>query len=102
MGSEKRRTCAFPAWLNYHHDWHSVDGSTSIHVNSGHSLKLSGSGGLGSDEHAHVTCHSETAVDQDTTRVVAHIKSGWYARTNDKWDWDSHSLTDFPPHFSFQ
>ena len=71
MGSEKRRKCAFPTWLNYHHDWHSIDGNTSIHVNSGHSLKLGES---------HVTCHAETAVDSATTRVVAHIKSGWYAR----------------------
>ena len=80
MGSEKRRACAFPAWLNYHHDWHSIDGNTSIHVNSGHSLKLDGGGG-GFGAQSHVTCHAETAVDSATTRVVAHIKSGWYVPT---------------------
>ena len=75
MGSEERRTCSFPAWLNYHHDWHSVDDRTALHVNSGHSLKFDDGGGTQS----HVTCHEETAVDAATTRVVAHIKSGWYA-----------------------
>ena len=75
VGSEKRRKCAFPTWLNYHHDWHSIEGNTSIHVNSGHSLKLDGAGAQ-----SHVTCHEETAVDSATTRVVAHIKSGWSVR----------------------
>ena len=80
VGSEKRRKCAFPTWLNYHHDWHSIEGNTSIHVNSGHSLKLDGGGG-GFGAQSHVTCHAETAVDSATTRVVTHIKSGWYVPT---------------------
>ena len=88
--SEKDK-CEFPKYMHNHHDWHSVDGLISLHVNKrGHSVRLrnhtsplvslyeadnSASGYLES----HATCHTvETGgLNSPMTRIVAHVKAGW-------------------------
>ena len=91
--------CAFPHFMHNHHDWHSVDGRISLHVNKRrHSLRLRNHTRLASfyqpeaDEgylESHVTCHKKelgiergaepAASHRNTgvTRIVAHVKAGW-------------------------
>jgi hypothetical protein len=75
--AKEKSVCSFPLWLNYHHDWRSIDDRSSIHVNKkGISLKLRD---ISEDEtsESHVACHATNEIDEITTRVVAHVKSGW-------------------------
>jgi len=87
--------CAFPHFMHNHHDWHSVDGRISLHVNKRrHSLRLRNHTRLASfyqpeaDEgylESHVTCHqkelargvaSRSSNEARVTRIVAHVKAG--------------------------
>lgn len=65
--------CVFPSWLSTHHEWVSVDESTSIHLNKKeHSLKMTNhtSGVM-----SHVTCHKVDTPAKGVARVVAHVKA---------------------------
>ena len=73
-GNEK---CAFPDWMGRHHDWISLDGHTSLHLNKrGHSLRIANDTGTGQLE-SHATCHNVEMENRDVSRIVAHVKAGW-------------------------
>ncbi len=75
--SKDKSICSFPHWLNYHHDWRSIDDRSSLHVNrKAHSIKFREEGDDEETE-AHITCHEATEVDSTKVRVIAHIKSKW-------------------------
>ena len=85
--SDKEK-CSFPHFMHNHHDWHSVDGLISLHVNKrGHSLRLRNHTRLASvyDEadagylESHATCHrvESGGLNSPVTRIVAHVKAGW-------------------------
>lgn len=89
MDSDKEK-CEFPHFMHNHHDWHSVDGLISLHVNKrGHSLRLrnhtrplaSVYESVDSDGflESHATCHKVETGGFSTpmTRIVAHVKAGW-------------------------
>ncbi len=80
---EDDKQCHFPSWMG-RHEWSSVDGSASIHINKkGHSLRMtarhSSFGGEADSVESHVTCHSaeEEEGKAGVARVVAHVKAGW-------------------------
>jgi len=79
--------CVFPHFMHNHHDWHSVDGLISLHVNKrGHSLRLRNHTRLASVYEAadsgylesHATCHrvESGGLNSPVTRIVAHVKAG--------------------------
>ena len=76
--------------MHNHHDWHSVDGRISLHVNKRrHSLRLRNHTRLASFYEpeageayleSHVTCHKKElggGLQDRVTRIVAHVKAGW-------------------------
>jgi len=86
LESDKEK-CVFPHFMHNHHDWHSVDGLISLHVNKrGHSLRLRNHTRLASlyesaDSgylESHATCHRVEAggLNSPVTRIVAHVKTG--------------------------
>ena len=78
---DDKEKCHFPGMLSHHHDWHSIDDHSSIHLNKkGHSLKLRNeTNGVGGVQESHATCHRVTDVKGDGTevKVVAHVKQDW-------------------------
>jgi hypothetical protein len=74
-GSDK---CTFPEWMGRHHDWISLDGHTSLHLNKrGHSLRIANDSGVGMQLESHATCHNVEVDHRDVSRIVAHVKAGW-------------------------
>ncbi len=85
MDSDKNK-CSYPKFMSYHHDWQSVDGLFTIHVNKrGHSVKLRNHTRLSSVYDVGATSYLEShatclRVEHETsrlTRMVAHVKAGW-------------------------
>ena len=85
VDSDKEK-CTFPHFMHNHHDWHSVDGLISLHVNKrGHSMRLRNHTRLASiyDDgylESHATCHKVEAGGgqrSKMTRIVVHVKAGW-------------------------
>lgn len=84
LESDKTK-CEFPTFVSKHHDWHSVDGRVSLHINKrGRSLRLRNHTALPSmyDDslpylETHVTCHS-SEMDRSTqiTKLVTYVKAG--------------------------
>ncbi len=90
MTKNSNEQCSFPSWLSsLHHDWRSIDDSSSLHVNRhGHSLKLRNISASGETVDTHATCHrveDMEIVSRDggrekevvAAKVVVHVKSGW-------------------------
>jgi len=84
LDSDKEK-CTFPHFMHNHHDWHSVDGLISLHVNKrGHSMRLRNHTRLASiyDDgylESHATCHKVEAGGgqrSKMTRIVVHVKAG--------------------------
>jgi hypothetical protein len=80
--------CSFPKFMHNHHDWTSVDGFISLHVNKrAHSMRLRNHTRLASVYEvdvkpyleSHATCHAVEAggLNSAVTRIVAHVKAGW-------------------------